>query len=42
MGASACKMGDQAKAKAVFKKLTDPNRQKQMITVCAERGIMLE
>lgn len=42
MGASACKMGDQAKAKSVFKKLTDPNRQKQMITVCAERGIMLE
>ncbi|HEY8378653.1 MAG TPA: FHA domain-containing protein [Nannocystis sp.] len=42
MGASACKMGDQAKAKAVFKKLTDPNRQKQMISVCADRGIMLE
>lgn len=42
MGASACKMGDQAKAKSAFKKLTDPNRQKQMITVCAERGIMLE
>lgn len=42
MGASACKMGDQAKAKSVFKKLTDPNRQKQMITVCGERGIMLE
>ena len=42
MGASACKMGDQAKAKSVFKKLNDPNRQKQMITVCAERGIMLE
>lgn len=42
MGASACKMGDQSKAKSVFKKLTDPNRQKQMITVCAERGIMLE
>jgi pSer/pThr/pTyr-binding forkhead associated (FHA) protein len=42
MGASACKMGDQAKAKAVFKKLTDPTRQKQMLSVCAERGIMLE
>ncbi len=42
MGASACKMGDLSKAKSVFKKLTDPNRQKQMISVCAERGIMLE
>lgn len=42
MGASACKMGDQAKAKSVYKKLTDPSRQKQMINVCAERGIMLE
>ncbi|MCY1057136.1 FHA domain-containing protein [Nannocystis sp. SCPEA4] len=42
MGASACKMGDQAKAKSVFKKLTDPNRQKQMNSVCGERGIMLE
>lgn len=42
MGASACKMGDQAKAKSVFKKLSDPTRQKQMISVCAERGIMLE
>ncbi|MCY1067636.1 FHA domain-containing protein [Nannocystis sp. RBIL2] len=42
MGASACKMGDQAKAKSAFKKLTDPNRQKQMVSVCAERGIVLE
>ncbi|WP_434421305.1 FHA domain-containing protein [Nannocystis pusilla] len=42
MGASACKMGDQAKAKSAFKKLTDPNRQKQMTSVCAERGIVLE
>lgn len=42
MGASACKMGDQAKAKSAFKKLTDPNRQKQMASVCAERGIVLE
>lgn len=42
MGASACKMGDQAKAKSVYKKLNDPSRQKQMINVCAERGIMLE
>lgn len=42
MGASACKMGNQSKATSVFKKLTDPNRRKQMITVCAERGIMLE
>lgn len=42
MGASACKMGDQAKANSVFKKLTDPNRKKQMTTVCGERGIMLE
>jgi hypothetical protein len=42
MGASACKMGDQAKAKSAFKKLTDPNRQKQMMSVCQERGIVLE
>lgn len=42
MGVSACKMGDQAKAKSVFKKLTDPTRQKQMISMCAEKGVMVE
>lgn len=42
MGGAACKMGDAAKAKAAYAKLTDPSRRKQMVTVCAERGIMLE
>lgn len=42
MGASACKMGDATKAKSSFKKLSDENRKKQMIMVCAERGITLE
>ncbi len=40
MGVSACKMGDINKAKAAFKKL-DASLQKQMQSVCAERGISL-
>ncbi len=42
MGGAACKMGDAAKAKSAYAKLTDPSRRKQMVTVCAERGSMLE
>ena len=41
MGVSACKMGDNTKAKAVYKKL-EPSRQKQLQAMCQEKGIMLE
>lgn len=41
MGVSACKMGDNAKAKSVYKKL-EPSRQSQLKTMCQEKGIMLE
>ena len=41
MGVSACKMGDMNKAKAAYKKL-EPARQKQLQSVCSERGITLE
>ena len=41
MGLSACKMGDQAKAKSAYKKL-DAGQQKQLQTVCQDNGITLE
>lgn len=41
MGVSACKMGDVNKAKAAYKKL-EPARQKQLQSVCNDRGITLE
>lgn len=41
MGVSACKMGDNAKAKSVYKKL-EPSRQTQLKTMCQEKGIMLD
>jgi len=41
MGLSACKMGDQAKAKSAYKKL-DGTLQKQLQSVCQANGIQLE
>jgi hypothetical protein len=41
MGLSACKMGDSTKAKAAYKKL-DAALQKQLQSVCQEKGIQLE
>ena len=41
MGLSACKMGDQAKAKSAYRKL-DASLQKQLKSVCQSNGIELE
>ena len=41
MGLSACKMGDQAKAKSAYRKL-DATLQKQLQSVCSANGIQLE
>ena len=41
MGVSACKMGDTTKAKSAYRKL-EASRQKQLQSMCAEKGIILE